>query len=173
MKNIIREFFKKKSTDPNFKQILIRIVLIFIPIFYFYPIRFIRNSLFYLHGIDLYINDVFIKDGFVFDNNSKIKIGKNVFINNNVTFEGSGSIDIENNVQIGPNTIITTTNHNIQDSSDITKNVSIKKNTWIAASCVILPGITLGPNVIVGAGSIVTKSYENCKIVGNPAQKVI
>ena len=59
--------------------------------------------------------------------------------------------------------ILATTNHEIQNSNKPkTKNIIIKNNSWIGASCVILPGVTIGPNIIVGAGSIVTKNFDNC-----------
>lgn len=75
---------------------------------------------------------------------------------------------------IAPNCGLITTNHDIHD---ITKHVEgkdiiIGDKCWIGMNCVILPGVELGPNTIVGAGSIVTKSFKegNCVIAGNPAK---
>ena len=54
------------------------------------------------------------------------------------------------------------------------KEVRIGDYCWIGSNAVILPGVTLGANTVVGAGSIVTKSFPegNCIIVGNPARKI-
>lgn len=64
------------------------------------------------------------------------------------------------------------------DFKDISKHIStdpirIGNNVWIGANCVILPGVCLGDNVIVGGGAVVTKSFpDNCIIGGNPARLI-
>jgi acetyltransferase-like isoleucine patch superfamily enzyme len=58
-----------------------------------------------------------------------------------------------------------------QRKSLIGKPIVIKNNAWIGASATILPGITVGENSIVGAGSIVTKDVpDNTMVAGNPAK---
>ena len=53
------------------------------------------------------------------------------------------------------------------------KDVVISEDCWIGMNSVILPGVVLGKHTIVGAGSIVTKSFDgNCVIAGNPAKKI-
>ncbi len=53
----------------------------------------------------------------------------------------------------------------------LSKPVKIGKNVWIGASCTILPGVCIGDNSIIGAGSVVTKSIpKNAIVVGNPAK---
>jgi len=76
--------------------------------------------------------------------------------------------------QIAPNVGLITANH---DLNDLTKhlparNIMIGEKCWIGMNSVILPGVTLGDRTIVGAGSIVTKSFigGNCIIAGNPAE---
>jgi acetyltransferase-like isoleucine patch superfamily enzyme len=103
-----------------------------------------------------------------------IRIGKNVFINHACSFLDMGGITIEDNVLIGPKVNLITENHPIdpaQRNSLIGKPILIKKNAWIGASATILPGITVGENSIVAAGSIVTKDVPANTIVGgNPAK---
>lgn len=73
---------------------------------------------------------------------------------------------------IAPNVGIITENHqllNLDEHSEA-KDVIIGENCWIGMNSIILPGVNLGPNTIVGAGTVVTKSFleGNCVIVGNP-----
>ena len=85
-----------------------------------------------------------------------------------------GGITICDNVLIGPNVSLVSENHPIdptQRKSLIGKPIVIKNNAWIGASATILPGITVGENSIVAAGSIVTKDVpDNTMVAGNPAK---
>ena len=135
--------------------------------FYF---RFIKNLCLRISGLNCSIRDMYSISPFNIDSPSNIYIGKSVFINRNVTLEGQGKIIIGDTVQIGPNVVIATTNHELGSMDEIFLDVMIKKNVWIGANAVITPGITLGPNVIVGAGSVVTKNFSNCSIGGIPAK---
>ena len=75
---------------------------------------------------------------------------------------------------IGPNCGLITTNHDINNLKEHLegKEIKIGENCWIGMNTVILPGVELGNHTIVGAGSIVTKSFPegDCIIVGNPAK---
>lgn len=77
-------------------------------------------------------------------------------------------------IYIAPNVGLITTNHDVNnlDKHSEGKNIVIKDKCWIGMNSVILPGVTLGTNTIVGAGSIVTKSFPEgfCVIAGNPAK---
>lgn len=118
---------------------------------------------------------------------SKISIGKNVVIRPNTFLfadptQGGGFINIQDNVLIGPGVHIYTNNHNFSNPKiDIidqgypapTKNDSVilKKGCWIGANSVILRGVAIGRNSVVGAGSVVTNDVPDFTVVcGNPAR---
>ena len=105
-----------------------------------------------------------------------IRIGKNVFINHACSFLDMGGITIEDNVLIGPKVNLITENHPIDPSNRKTllcKPIVIKKNSWIGAASSILPGVTIGENSVVAAGSVVTKDVpSNTIVAGVPARQV-
>jgi len=104
------------------------------------------------------------------------KIGKNVFINSCCHFQDNGGIEIGDKTMIGQNVTIVTLNHDINPETRINatpKSVKIGKNVWIGADCTILPGVTIGDNSVIGAGSVVTKNVpDNVVVVGNPARVI-
>lgn len=103
-------------------------------------------------------------------------IGKNVFINHGCSFLDLGGITIEDDVLIGPKVSLITENHPIdpanRKSLDLAKIV-IKKNAWIGAGAIILPGVTVGENAIVAAGAVVNKDVDANTIVAGVPAKVI
>ena len=105
-----------------------------------------------------------------------LKLGKAVFINSCCRFQDNGGIEICDNTMIGQGTTIVTLNHdlNLKTRHNATpKPVKIGKNVWIGASCTILPGVIIGDNSVVGAGSVVVKSIpKNTIAVGNPAKVI-
>ena len=108
-------------------------------------------------------------DKIKFDNSSI-----NVFQQSGCYFQAFERIEIGRDVWIGPNTGIITANHKLTNPElhEDGKPVVIHDKVWIGMNSVILPGVELGPHVVVGAGSIVTKSYPDgwCVIAGNPAK---
>lgn len=105
-----------------------------------------------------------------FDNDDIIN-----FFSNGCYFQApNAKIIIGKGTKIAPNCGIITANHDLNDLNIQAegKNIEIGKNCWIGMNSVILPGVKIGNHTIVGAGSIVTKSFEkgDCVIGGNPAK---
>lgn len=87
--------------------------------------------------------------------------------------QGIGKIYIGDYTQISANVGIITANHDLQDTRKHEVSfVNIGEYCWIGMNVMILPGVELGDNTIVGAGSVVTKSFKEgyCVIAGNPAK---
>ena len=105
-----------------------------------------------------------------------IHIGKNVFINHACSFLDMGGIYIDDEVLIGPKVNLITENHPL-DSEDrkalITKPITLKRRAWIGAGSTILPGVTVGQNAVVAAGSVVSKDVPDNVVVGGVPAKFI
>ncbi|MBQ6652597.1 MAG: galactoside O-acetyltransferase [Prevotella sp.] len=103
-----------------------------------------------------------------------VTIGKNVVIMNNCLMMSAGGITIDDNALIAANAQLISNNHDLEEHMIITcKPVHLKRNCWIGAGATILPGVTVGENSVVGAGSVVTKDIpDNCIAVGSPAKVV-
>lgn len=89
--------------------------------------------------------------------------------------QGIGRLFIGDYVRITQNCIITSANHSALDHSiEIKKETIIGDYCWIASNACVMAGVVLGPRTIVGAGSVVTKSFPEgyCVIAGNPAKLI-
>lgn len=102
---------------------------------------------------------------------SDVRIGNNVTIKNGVyLWDG---ITIEDNVQIGPNVTFTNDKYPRAKQAFELQRTTIQKGASIGAASVILGGITIGENAMIGAGSVVTKDVPANELwVGNPAKFV-
>ena len=105
---------------------------------------------------------------------NEVKIGKNCVIMNGCLMMAAGGITIEDEAMIAANCQLISNNHDLENRWVITcKPVHIGKRAWIGAGATILPGVTIGDNAVVGAGSIVTKDVEpNTMVAGNPAKLI-
>ncbi len=112
------------------------------------------------------------------DYGKQISIGKRFFANFNFTVLDEAFVTIGDDCFIGPNVSIYTACHNTDPVERNTrkewaKPVTIGNNVWIGGSVTILPGVLIGDNVTIGAGSVVTKDIpSNSVAVGNPCKVI-
>ena len=121
---------------------------------------------------------VWIGKRFCFDNGKNIHIGDNFTGNYNLTILDVKEVYIGDNVMIGPNTTITTVGHPITPKGRRmhlaqASEIRIGNDVWLGANVTVLPGISIGNNVVVGAGAVVTKDIpDNSLAVGVPARVI-
>ena len=107
-----------------------------------------------------------------------LHLGSNIYINFNLTLVDDGHIYIGDHTMLGPNVTIATANHPIEPeprkkAHQYVRDVHIEENVWIGASVVIVPGVRIGRNSVIGAGSVVTKDIpENVVAYGNPCRVI-
>lgn len=113
---------------------------------------------------------------FFCDFGENIHIGTNFYANHNLSILDGGKVTIGDYVFIAPNVVITTAGHAIDPSQrdkglEIALPIKIGSHVWLGANVSILPGVTIGDNVVIGAGAVVTKDIPNNVIaVGNPCK---
>lgn len=123
-------------------------------------------------------DNAFINPPFYCDYGSHIKVGKNFFANYNCTIIDVADVIIGDNCQMAPNVAIYTAGHPVYPSTRNTayeygKEIVIGDNVWIGGNTVILPGVHIGDDVVIGAGSVVTKDIpDRCIAAGNPCKVI-
>lgn len=107
-----------------------------------------------------------------------IHIGDHVYLNFMCTIFDNNQVTIGNHVMIGPVVQIYTAAHPIQAESringwEVAKPIVIEDNAWLGGGAIILPGVRIGRNAVVGAGSVVPRDVPaNTVVVGNPARVI-
>ncbi|QEW04297.1 sugar O-acetyltransferase [Microbacterium lushaniae] len=113
---------------------------------------------------------------FTADFGKNISLGKRIFINSGCRFQDQGGIAIGDDCLIGHNAVIATLQHDIHPARRgdlIPSPVVIGRNVWLGANVTVLPGVTIGDDAVIGAGSVVTKDIPAASIaVGSPARVV-
>ena len=121
-----------------------------------------------------------------FNYGSHTFIGENFFANFNLTVMDDAKVYIGDNVAIGPNVSLMATNHPLLPQermgmdeegrttmAEYAEDIHIGDNVWIACNTVVIGGVTIGKNCVIGAGSVVTKDIpEGYLAYGNPCRPV-
>lgn len=118
----------------------------------------------------------YIEPPFRCDYGYNIELGENFYANFNLTILDGAAVVIGNDVMIAPNVSIFTAGHPIDPITrtagwEFSKPIHIHDRVWIGGNTVINPGVTIGENSVIGAGSVVTKDIPaNVVAVGNPCK---
>lgn len=122
--------------------------------------------------------NAFINPPFYCDYGKNIEVGKNFFANYNCTILDVAKVKIGDNCQMAPNVAIYTAGHPVHPTTrnslyEYGKEITIGDNVWIGGSTIICPGVHIGNNVVIGAGSVVTKDIPDWSIAaGNPCRVI-
>ena len=118
---------------------------------------------------------VSIVSPFYCDCGKRITFGKNIIINKGATILSAGRVEIGDNVLIAPDVKIVTVNHDLHDRMNLYHfgKVTVEANAWICIGAILCPGVTIGENAVVAAGSVVTQDVPaRTMVAGNPARLV-
>ena len=122
--------------------------------------------------------NVYINRWVVVDYGINIHIGENFYSNYNLTMLDVCPITIGKHAMIGPNCQFLTPLHPLDpiernSGKEYGAPITIGDNFWAGGGVTVLPGVTLGNNVVAGAGAVITKSFgDNVVLAGNPARVI-
>lgn len=109
----------------------------------------------------------------------QITVGAGTFVNREIYLEAVAPITIGRNCQIGPQVMIVTSHHPTAEDGRVStvpegRPVRIGDRVWIGARATVLPGVTIGDDVVIGAGAVVARDCLKPGVyVGSPATKVV
>lgn len=121
---------------------------------------------------------IWIESNFKVDYGYNIHVGENFYANYDLTILDVARVDIGDNCMIAPGVHIYTATHPVQAAArnsgvEYAKPVKIGHNCWIGGRAVINPGVTIGDNVVIASGAVVTKDVpDNVVVAGVPAKVI-
>lgn len=121
---------------------------------------------------------IHVEPPFHCDYGKNIEVGENFYANFNCTILDVGKVTIGNNVMFAPNVSIYTAGHPLHPDSrnsgyEYGIEITIGDNVWLGGNVIVVPGVKIGNNVVVGAGSVVTKDLaDNVIAAGNPCREI-
>ena len=113
---------------------------------------------------------------FACDYGYNLRVGDNLFVNYDCVFLDCAPIEIGDDVQIGPAVQLYTATHPLDPGErragiEGARPIRIGSNVWIGGGAIVLPGVTIGDDAVIGAGSVVTRDVPaGMVVVGNPAR---
>lgn len=119
-----------------------------------------------------------IEQPFICDYGYNIEIGENFYSNHNLIILDANKVVFGDNVFIAPNCSFYTAGHPLEvelrnKGLEYAKPIKVGDNVWIGGNVIVLPGVTIGDNTVIGAGSVVTKDVpSNVLAVGNPCRVI-
>jgi maltose O-acetyltransferase len=104
----------------------------------------------------------------------RIRIGDGVFINTGVVVYSESAVTIGNDVALANDCyVMDTSSHGVEGRNAKVAPVTIGDGTWVGTRALVLPGVTIGRRVVVGAGAVVTRDVpDDVMVAGNPARVV-
>ncbi|MBE7713167.1 MAG: sugar O-acetyltransferase [Cyanobacteria bacterium SIG26] len=122
--------------------------------------------------------DFLIEQPFICDYGWNIEIGENFYSNHNLVILDPAKVEFGDNVFIGPNCAFYTPEHPLDANTrnkglEYAYPIKVGNNVWFGGNVVVLSGVTIGDNVVIGAGSVVVKDIpSNSVAVGNPCKVI-
>ena len=119
-----------------------------------------------------------VESNFFCDYGYNIEVGENFYINHNCVILDCAKVTFGDNVLIGPNCSFYTPIHPMDAKTRNTfieraEPISVGNNVWFGGNVTVLPGVTIGDNTVIGAGSVVVKNIPaNMLAVGNPCKPI-
>lgn len=125
-----------------------------------------------------YNSDAWIESPFNCDYGYNIKVGSGFYINHGCTILDAAPVTIGDNCLLAPGVVISTAGHPLDPverarGDEFAQAITIGNDVWFGANVTVCPGVTIGDNVVVGAGSVVVKNLPaNSVCVGSPAKPI-
>ena len=105
-----------------------------------------------------------------------LRLGERVFINSGCRFQDQGGITVGDDCLIGHDVVMATLNHDMDPSRRADLHpapIVVGNQVWIGAKATVLPGVTIGEDAVVGAGSVVTKDVPAGTVVVGSTARVV
>lgn len=122
--------------------------------------------------------NICIEPNFWCDYGYNIEVGENFYANHNLTVLDCAKVKFGDNVFIGPNCSFYTAGHPLDakqrnEGLEYAHPIIVGDNVWLGGNVVVLPGVSIGNNTVIGAGSVVTKDIpDHVVAVGNPCKVI-
>lgn len=122
--------------------------------------------------------DFLIEQPFLCDYGYNIHIGRNFYSNHNLVILDEAPVTFGDNVFVAPNCGFYTAGHPLEASErnnglEYARPITVGNNVWIGASVCVVPGVTIGDNCVIGAGSVVVRDIPPFSVaVGNPCKVI-